>query len=323
MNISEIAKLAGVSAATVSRYLNNGYLSDEKRARIERVIKETGYVPSQQAKTLRTGKTKLIGVIIPKIDSDSISRVVAGVSEILNAKGYQLILANTENDPDKELEYIEIFRHTKVDGIIHLGTVKTDKHRAVFRELTIPTVILGQEAEFTACIYHDDYQAACELAQYVIKKGCKSPAYVGVTQEDEAVGKQRRAGVTDTMRAHGKDIFCCEGSFRMDNGYENAKLILETHPETDAIICATDTIAFGVVKYLNEVGIAIPDRIGVAGMGDSKFASVLSPTLTTVHYFYRECGQEGARLLLEKIEDANLPARKIKMACRVVENASL
>ena len=92
MNINEIARLAGVSRATVSRYLNNGYVSSEKKEVIRKVIQETGYQPSSQAQTLRTKKTSLIGVILPKINSDTISREVAGISDILTRRGYQLII---------------------------------------------------------------------------------------------------------------------------------------------------------------------------------------------------------------------------------------
>ena len=98
MNINEIARLAGVSRATVSRYLNDGYVSDEKKAVIRKVIEETGYQPSSQAQMLRTKKTKLVGVIIPKINSDTVGRMVAGISDVLNRSGYQLLLANTDNN---------------------------------------------------------------------------------------------------------------------------------------------------------------------------------------------------------------------------------
>ena len=106
MTIAEIARRAGVSKAAVSRYLNSGYISSEKREAIRRVIEETGYVPSHQAQTLRTGKTRMIGVIVPRIDSESISRVVAGISQVLEAQGYRLLLANTDNRVEKELEYL-------------------------------------------------------------------------------------------------------------------------------------------------------------------------------------------------------------------------
>ena len=104
MNINEIARLAGVSRATVSRYLNKGYVSEEKKERIRKVIEETGYNPSSQAQMLRTKKTKIIGVIIPKINSESISRMVAGISLVLSKEGYHLLLANTDNNEEEELK---------------------------------------------------------------------------------------------------------------------------------------------------------------------------------------------------------------------------
>lgn len=104
MNINEIAKLANVSRATVSRYFNDGYVSAEKREQIRRVIEETGYKPSAQAQMLRTKKTKQIGVIIPKINSESISGMVSGISKELKQAGFWLLLANTENQEREEVE---------------------------------------------------------------------------------------------------------------------------------------------------------------------------------------------------------------------------
>lgn len=117
MNINEIAEQAGVSRAAVSRYLNNGYVSEEKKERIRKVIEETGYRPSTQAQMLRTKKTKMIGVVLPKINSSSISRMVAGISEVLSENGYQMLLANTDNNIEEELNYLEVFKENYVDGI--------------------------------------------------------------------------------------------------------------------------------------------------------------------------------------------------------------
>ena len=129
MTIAEIAQRAGVSKAAVSRYLNNGYISSEKREAIRRVIEETGYIPSQQAQTLRTGKSRMIGVIVPRIDSEAVSRVVAGISRIFEEQGYRLLLANTENRMDKELEYLEVFRTGNVDGVLLVATILSPAHR--------------------------------------------------------------------------------------------------------------------------------------------------------------------------------------------------
>ena len=143
MTIAEIAQRAGVSKAAVSRYLNNGYVSSEKREAIRRVIEETGYVPSQQAQTLRTGKSRMIGVIVPRIDSESISRVVAGISQVLEAQAYRLLLANTDNRIEKELEYLEVFRSGNVDGVILVATMLSAAHRKALAALGVPAVLVG------------------------------------------------------------------------------------------------------------------------------------------------------------------------------------
>lgn len=326
MNISDIAKLAGVSPAAVSRYLNNGYLSREKKAVIAKVIEETGYIPSSHAQTLRTRKTKLIGVIIPKIDSDSISQVVAGISEVLSAEGYQMLLANTENQAEKELTYINTFKQSMVDGIILLGTIRTPKHKSVLKTMDIPFVVLGQLSDYGTSIYHDDYHAAFKLTEYVIKKGHKKIGYLGVTEKDIAVGKNRKQGFFDAMEKYSlpvSDKSIQIGSFHVENGYTNTPLLLEDNPNLDAIICATDTIALGAIKYLNQHKIQIPEKVAICGFGDSRAASVLSPSLTTIHFYYRECGTEGAKLLLEKLEHPDTPDKSIKLGFELIEHESV
>ena len=182
MNINEIARLAGVSRATVSRYLNNGYVSSEKKEVIRRVIQETGYQPSSQAQTLRTKKTSLIGVILPKINSDTISREVEGISDILTRRGYQLILANTNNDVEEELKYLSLFKERQVDGVVLIATMFTRKHKQMLKDYKVPIVILGQHLDGYPCIYQDDHKAAFQVTEKLSEKG-KKFAYIGVTDK--------------------------------------------------------------------------------------------------------------------------------------------
>ena len=128
MTISEIARMAEVSVSAVSRYMNGGYVSEEKKERIRKVIQETGYVPSAHAQTMRTKRTKVVGVVIPKINSESISRVVAGISEELSQAGYELLLGNTGNNQEQELRYLLIFDKNRVDCIIFIGTMMNKEH---------------------------------------------------------------------------------------------------------------------------------------------------------------------------------------------------
>ncbi len=194
MTIAEIAQRAGVSKAAVSRYLNNGYISSEKREAIRRVIEETGYIPSQQAQTLRTGKSRMIGVIVPRIDSEAVSRVVAGISRIFEEQGYRLLLANTENRMDKELEYLEVFRTGNVDGVLLVATILSPAHRKAVQACSVPVVLLGQQMDGVTCVYHDDRGAAYAVTRLMLQGGRKKLGYIGVTQRDRAAGESRRAG---------------------------------------------------------------------------------------------------------------------------------
>ena len=167
MTIKEIAQLAGVSNAAVSRYLNGGYVSEGKKEQIRKVIEETGYQPSAQARMLRTKKASLVGVVVPKINSESISQITAGIESVLAERGYQMLLAGTDNTPVKEVEYLRLFENYPVDGIILVGTMFTAGHRKFLKETKVPVVVIGQRTSHANCIYHDDYGAGKAMGQAV------------------------------------------------------------------------------------------------------------------------------------------------------------
>ena len=310
MNINEIARLAGVSRATVSRYLNNGYVSSEKKEVIRRVIQETGYQPSSQAQTLRTKKTSLIGVILPKINSDTISREVTGISDILTRRGYQLILANTNNDVEEELKYLSLFKERQVDGVVFIATMFTRKHKQMLKDYKVPIVILGQHLDGYPCIYQDDHKAAFQVTEKLAEKG-KKFAYIGVTDKDEAVGACRKKGFMDAIHKAKLEVVPERmkiGSFTMDSGYEMAKELFEEEPSIDS--------------YLKEIGLRIPEDVQIAGIGDGVPGKIVEPKLTTVHFYYKTSGMEAAAMLADLIENDTGISKEIKMGCELVERES-
>lgn len=324
MNINEIAKLAEVSRAAVSRYLNNGYLSEEKKERIKKVIEETGYRPSSQAQTLRTKKTRMIGVVLPKINSSSISRMVAGISEVLSANGYQMLLANTDNDIEEELNYLETFKENYVDGILFVATILTGRHRNLLGECRVPVVVLGQRLKGYSCVYQNDFQAAEELAG-ILLTGSKKPCFIGVTEKDEAVGKSRRAGYEAALAKQGTVCLpeqFAQADFSMEAGYRKMQEILDKVPETDAVFCVTDTIAQGAMACLADKGKKVPGQVRIAGMGDSALSKMTRPRLTTVHFHYKTTGAEAAKMLLEQLGGKKVIARELQMGYEIVEEES-
>lgn len=307
MDINKIAELAGVSRATVSRFLNKGYVSSANKEKIQKVIDETGYVPSLHAQTLRTKKTNLIGVILPKIASETISRIVEGISIKLNENGYNVLLGNTDNTIEKELEYLKIFKNNRVDGIIFIGTIITPAHKKIMKQIKVPIVMLGQKIEGYPCVYHDDYGATFQLVSYLIERGCKKIAYIGVTTEDKAAGLARKNAYLDVLEQAGLEVnsrLIKEGKFSFESGYDNMKILLDEYEQDiDGVYCATDTIATGALYCLKERGIPVPQKIKIAGIGDSRISKLIEPSLTSVHYYYKTSGIEAASLMLDKLSE--------------------
>lgn len=325
MTINEIAEMAGVSRATVSRYLNQGYVSEEKKEAIRRVIEETGYQPSAVAQTLRSKVTKFIGVIIPRIDSDSISRMVAGIGDVLSEQGYQLLLANTNNNEKEELKFLNLFKENHVDGIILLGTIFTPDHRRALKSLAVPAVILGQQLAGYPCVYFDDFGAACEMACTMIPKGT-SFGFLAANLKDNAVGKDRRNGFLKALESQGlsgSEDQILEARFSMESGYEQARVLFDRYPGIDSLLCATDRIAVGAMKYLKDAGKRIPEDVQLAGIGDSRLAQVTSPALSTVHLHYKTAGREAARLLIERIQEGDfLAVKELKLGFQLAVKES-
>ena len=320
MTINEIAKMAGVSRATVSRYLNDGYVSEEKKERIAGVIAETGYIPSSQAQMLRSKKTGLIGVIIPKISSDSIGRMVDGIGEELAKEGYQLLLASTNNNEREEVRYLQTFRNNYVDGVILIGTIFRKEHRKALEELEVPVVILGQQYEGYACVYQDDCHSARDVAE-LLTKSCRHIAYIGVTPRDKAVGAARKKGFQTALSSKGLEpVAEKQIAFRMEEGYQAMRQIVETIPYIDGVFCATDMIAAGALQYLREAG--LQRKVCVTGMGDSRIATILQPSLSTVHFHYKSSGREAARLLIEMLQKSEDVRKEIKMGNQIIERDS-
>lgn len=315
MTINEIAKIAGVSNAAVSRYLNGGSLSQEKKARIRTVIEETGYRPDTYAQMLRTKKIRQIGVIVPKINSNSVAAVTAGISKVLSEENYMFLLANTDNNEKRELDYLELFGANRVAGVILLATIITPEHEKKLSESSIPVVLVGQKHKRFPCVYHNDYDAPRELDEMLLKKGCRKFCYIGVTERDVAVGQLRKQALIDACKEYGiskEEIVFVEGTFEQNSGYEMTEKLLKTVTDMDAVVCATDDMAIGCIRALKKHGKRVPEDVSVVGIGDTWSGQVVDPSLTTVHYFYEESGEEAAHMMLDMLDPkgSRMPVRQ-------------
>lgn len=337
MTIKEIAELAGVSSAAVSRYLNGGYISEEKKEQIRKVIEETGYHPSAQARILRTKRACLVGVVVPKINSESISRVTEGIGQVLSSRGYQMLLASTDNRPEKEIEYLKLFENYPVDGIILVGTMITGEHRKFLKNAKVPVVVVGQYTKYANCIYHDDYGAGKAMGKLAASLNRASDgghiAYIGVTRDDKAAGAAREDGFRAGLKSEGIDLdddYVRLSEFRTDSGYNAVLSLLEEKDDIDIISCATDTIAAGAIEAIHIYDRRAESakgmegkgrsyrRITVTGFGDNHLLKAVTGGIPTIHFGYKTSGIRSAELLLDVIERGEKIPIEMKLGFRLV-----
>jgi len=304
--IADIAKIAGVAKSTVSRYLNGGSVSEATKQKIEQAINETGYTPNPFAQSLKAKKTSFIGTIVPRLDSYAASHTLMGIDEYLKEHHYQMIISNTSQKIEREIEQIYHFASQKVAGIIMLATEITDAHLQAFEKVNIPILLVGQEHKEVHCIIHDDYQAAYAIGEYVLQKGHRKIAYLGVTEKDIAVGKRRKQGFKAAIEKEECEVRFFETSFnKFEAQNKAAELLAEFNPTI--IVCATDNIALGALRAAQLKGLKVPEDISITGFGGYDVTEIIHPGLTTAKFFYQEAGRMAAQNILNLVKEKEVP----------------
>ncbi|WP_349672065.1 LacI family DNA-binding transcriptional regulator [Lacrimispora sp.] len=302
-SIKEIAEMSGVAKSTVSRYLNQGSVSEKTAERIEEVIKKTGYSPNQFAQSLKAKKTKIIGVIIPRLNSNAMSETLLGIDDVLQLNGFQMIISNTNQNIAREIESIYSLAKQKVSGIILAATVITDKHKKAFDEISIPIVVIGQQVPGVPSVIHNDFEAGYCLGNYIFQKGHRFVTYLGIPETDVSVGVKRKQGVIKASKEYKNSVLNIEEtSFSSQDAVIMAKKILTGKNQPTAIIAATDNIAVGVLKACYLLGVKVPEQLSIVGVGGDKITDLVYPGITTVKFFFREAGGIAAKSLLKLLE---------------------
>jgi LacI family transcriptional regulator, sucrose operon repressor len=325
--IKEVAKMAEVSSATVSRFLNNsGYVGEEARKRILKVIEETGYVPSENAKSLRTKQTKVIGVILPKISTETSSRLVRGLDEVLAKEGYQILLANSGLSAEKEIEHLRLLKSRDVDGIILSATTNGAELKSEIQRLDIPVVVVGQEVDDTPNVIFDEYQAAKDMVKHLIDHGHERIGFIGVSEEDPAVGVLRKKGYLQAMQERNLPIeesWIEKGIFDVESGAVAMERMMGATIPPTAVFAVTDRLAIGAMNYAKSIGLRIPEDIAFAGIGASELSRYITPSLTTMDYQNKESGRVAAGLILEAIKRGGSSPGKRLINVRLLQGDSV
>ena len=303
LTIVDIAKMAGVGTTTVSRYFNGGNLKKETYERIKEIVDKYNYTPNTFAKALKSTDSKIIGVIVPCLHSYVSGNTLKYLDKELKENNYETLIMNANFDENKQLEYIKKLARMNVDGIILLPTTMSKTYEDTIKSVDVPVVMLGQEGEYTYSVEYNDFNAARDLTNYVIASGHKKIAYLGVSEEDIAVGYYRKLGVIMTLEKYDlkpKNILIT--NFSMEEAYDIVKENIQKLKDDSCLICATDNLAYGAIKALEEEGLSVGENYSVAAFGDYTSSALLKSPLTTIKFDLKDAAKQTVSMLLNVIK---------------------
>ncbi len=301
--MADIAREAGVAKSTVSRYFNEGYVRPETREKIREVVERTGFEPSAAAQNLKAKETHTIGVIAPSMTSPSSGRLITAMDNELRKQGYSCLIITTDHHPEREIAAIDYLRSLRVDGIVLVATTLGQEHQRLQRSSPIPFLVMGQKFTEGTSIIYDDYQAGLTIGQYASKTGHEDIVYIGVSEDDYAVGVRRKDGVLEGLNDPSKvrNVEMRKTTFSYEEAREVAAKVLDEHVP-DLIIGATDSIALAVYKEVRQRGLRVPEDVSIIGFGAYDVSQLLTPALTTIRFENEMAGQLCASTLISMIK---------------------
>lgn len=316
-NIRDVADLAGVSVATVSRTLQQPELvSPKTRAKVTQAIEQLNYKPNLMAVKFRSGKTHNIVVLVPTVANVFFARVIRGMQDAAAAGGYSLLLVNTMGDDATEQNYARMIHTSQADGVVQLRAFNPFSDSDVTDEGLLPMVNACEILDAPKCptVSLDNRLAAAAMTKHLVELGhqhiamIKGPAASPLTRD-------RMLGFKDALQAANlsfNEELMFAGDFTLQSGYEAAECLLkQPHPVT-AVVCENDEMALGAISRFKAAGLRIPEDISVSGFDNIAFSNYSDPPLTTIAQPAEEFGETAINLLIDVLKG------KAKRAVKVI-----
>lgn len=325
VTLRDVAREVGVHESTVSRVLNEKtrhMVTPEVARRVTQAAEAMGYRPNPIAYSLKTNRTLTVGVVIPDLTNPVFPPIIRGIEDVLADVNYTAIIANTDNDPEKERIILERMRGRRVDGLI-LGTARLTGANAD----DLPVVLINRTTEKgdVSSVANDDAAGIRLSVDHLIGLGHTRIAHVA-GPETLSTGRSRRQGFIDAMTAGGLDpdpaLISAAQAFSEEEGAAAMSAIADRSDDFTAVVAGNDLLAIGCYGVLAERGLKVPEDVSVTGFNDMPFVDKLSPPLTTVRIPHYDMGAEAARILLRHIEEPDAPVTSLLLKRELVVRGS-
>lgn len=324
--IAQIAEAAGVSVPTVSKVLNGREdVSLPTRARVERIIEESGFVRQRAARALNKSRIGMIDLIVPRLDDDYFVPIIEGVAQVFYASGIRVLLTSTQYETDQELRWVDTLTERSTDGLLLVMPSEAALQRLA--RYSVPFVVIhnqvGQLATIPSVTTHS-WDGGFAATQHLIALGHRRIAYIGKNRNAmDAV--ERVAGYREALHRANLPLdpqLECAGQFSTSDGYAATKVLMALTSPPTAIFAGNDHQAMGVYRALYELGIMIPDDVSVVGFDNLSYTDLMSPPLTTVHVPRLELGRIAAIMLLRLINQEPLDSKLVLLPTHLLERES-
>lgn len=326
VKIKDVADAAGVSTATVSRVLaNKPHVRQEVKARVMKVVKKLNYSPNRVARSLRSQKSTIIGLIVSDIENPFFQQVGRAVEDAAHEQGYSVMLCNNDEDPDKEQRYLHLIRDENLAGIILSPTRQTADNFSATSELNIPMVVFDRRvsnAEVDNVII-DNVQASQTITNHLIEHGYRRiGAIFGI---GSTTGRERREGFVQALKAHdlqpSSDLVKYANP-REDDGFNTTLKLLQLPDPPEAILTSNSLLAAGALRALRESKKATPEEVAFATFDETTWAKLVTPALTVIEQPTYEIGRTATELLIKRIQDPSRSTREVTLKGKLIVRRS-
>lgn len=305
INIREVAKLAGVSPATVSRVINGtAKVSAEKRAKVLQAISSTDFVPNEVARSLFRKSARLIGLIIPSIKNPFFTQVASIIEHLAHENGYRVFLCDVGDDMDKEQAALQTLVSMNADGIIIASTNEAIQDYAAMCQIPIVAIdSLFSSKRIDAYVYCDYYAGGRMAMEHMLDCGCRNIVCIKGPQRIFSA-KARYEGYRDVCRERGirEQTVTCDYDFNA--GLAMTEKLLKTFPDVDGIIACNDVVAISTYKILRRKNISVPEQVQLIGFDDIEWSSLFSPELTTISQPIQKMATRAVELIIDNKNQA-------------------
>lgn len=324
MNITiyDVAREANVSMATVSRVVNgNPNVKPTTRKKVLATIQQLGYRPNAVARGLASKKTTTVGAIIPDISSIFFAELARGIEDIATMYKYNIILSNSDQNKEKEFQLINTMLEKQVDGILFMGGNITPEHIQYFESTSVPVVLAAtyDESETIPSVNIDYKAAAYEATKFLIDKGNKHPAFVS-GEEDTQINQLKYDGFLSALKESSTPVneaFTIHGDYTYDSGIKAVNQLFELKDRPTAVFAASDEMALGIIHGAQDKGYNVPKDLEVVGFDNTRLASMVRPTLSTIVQPMYDIGAVAMRLLTKYMNKEEVIDKKVVLPHRI------